>query len=87
MNKKNIKLEFFLAPYPPMIYDEFEKRYPRVLEVERRILDYAEYKNINVIGSFNPVFYNFNQSHFYDGMHCKENAIKIICKNMRNGKI
>lgn len=80
---KNNKLEivFFLAPYAPTVYDFLEKKYKVVIEVEKVIRDFAILKNIQIYGSYDPYLFDLDKTCFYDGMHCKENAINEIFRH------
>lgn len=77
----NISIEFFMSPYPPKVYDKISNEYPNVLKTERLILKYAKKNNIKIYGSFNPENLEFDNSYFYDGMHCNEKGIKQILNN------
>lgn len=74
----NIELELFLAPYPPKSYDVIIEKYPAIMVLETLINDYAKSEKVNVLGSFNPLNYQLDETYFYDGMHCKEEAISRI---------
>lgn len=76
----NIELEFFLAPYHPIVYEKIKNDYQIVLKVENRVLEYSKQNKIKVSGSYNPFIANFNSQDFYDGMHSKESTIEKIMK-------
>lgn len=77
--KNNIEVEFFLSPYPLKSFQALIEKYPTLKKLEDEIKKYAESKNIKVIGSFNPNKFELDNSFFYDGMHCKKEAIlKLI---------
>lgn len=78
MKTHNIKIAFFLAPYHPEVYQVIEKKYPMVINTENYIAAYAKKNKIQVYGSYNPLKLGLNASHFYDGMHSKEIAIRKI---------
>lgn len=86
LQKKGIEVVFFLAPYHPMLYDYFRqnKTYHIVFEIEKYFREFGKSHNINTIGSYDPAVYNFDPSFFYDGYHCKENAIRIIMDTKNN---
>ncbi len=77
----NIEIIFFLAPYHPIVYDAISKNYQMVIKAEEYVLKYSAINNIKVYGSFDPGKAGLIKSDFYDGMHCKENAIKTILNN------
>jgi hypothetical protein len=80
-----IDLSFVLAPYHPIVYEKIRQSYPMVLKVETMIMDFAKKKDIDVFGSFDPAKGGVGSQDFYDGMHCKGNAImKILRVKSRN---
>jgi len=83
MKENGIEIEFFLAPYAPVVYDKIQKKYPMVLKSEEMINDFASSNNIKLYGSFNPYILGMDETYFYDGMHCKEVGIEMIIK-MKN---
>jgi hypothetical protein len=80
LRKEHISIEFFLCPYAPIVYDKIAKEYPNVVQSESLIVNFAHDKGIKVHGSFNPYDLRFDETYFYDGMHCKEKGIKEILK-------
>jgi hypothetical protein len=74
----NIQIYFYLEPYHPLVYQRIKKLYPMVIETESLIRNYAMENHIKIIGSFNPFLFNLTDNSFYDGMHCKEDAVKQI---------
>lgn len=80
LRKEHISIEFLLCPYAPIVYDKITKKYPNVLQSESLIVNFAHDKGIKVHGSFNPYGLRFDETYFYDGMHCKEKGIKEILK-------
>ncbi|MCF6365162.1 MAG: hypothetical protein L3J35_03075 [Bacteroidales bacterium] len=76
--KNNIELNFFLTPYHPLVYKKVKESYPKVTETENKIRKYAAENKITLFGSFNPSILHIKKDGFYDGMHCKEFAIKKI---------
>jgi hypothetical protein len=84
MEKQGIEIAFFLAPYHPEAYEEIKKKYPKVSESEEFIINYAKQKSYLVIGSFNPIKTQTNDSFFYDGMHLTEKGVEKIIKENNN---
>lgn len=80
LRKEHISIEFFLSPYAPIVYDKIAKEYSNVLQTESLIINFANDKGIKVNGSFNPYNLQFDETYFYDGMHCKEKGIQEILK-------
>jgi len=78
IKNNNIEIEFFMAPYHPIVYKVIKKKYASVIKVENYISQYASENNIKIYGSFNPETIGLHTNHFYDGMHCNENGIKQI---------
>lgn len=83
MKKNNVEVEFFLAPYAPVVYDVLQKKYDIVLTVEQAVRNFAALQQIKVYGSYNPSSFGFDNTYFYDGMHCKENAIQKILEQSK----
>jgi hypothetical protein len=77
---KNVEVEFFLAPYNPIVYNYFRQNnaYRMVFNTEKYFRGFAERHGVKVIGSYDPARYNLDSSFFYDGYHCTEKAIKLI---------
>jgi hypothetical protein len=80
MKSNRIQIEFFLAPYAPLVFDKIQEKYPMVLKSEEIINNYAISNNIKMYGSFNPYILGMDSTFFYDGMHCKENGVERIIK-------
>lgn len=80
LEKNNIKVDFFLCPYPPLVYDKIFKEYPNVMIAEDRIVNFAADNEIRVYGSYDPNAVGFDETYFYDGMHCKEKGIDKLLK-------
>lgn len=78
LKKENISVEFFLCPYAPKVYDKVSINYPNVEKTENLIVRFAKDNGIKAYGSFDPYGLGFDETYFYDGMHCKEKGIKKI---------
>lgn len=80
LEKRNVKITIFLAPYNPIVYDFFinNPKYSNVFKAENYIREYSKKNNILVIGSYNPYKFNLKNYDFIDGMHCKDSAFKKI---------
>tara|TARA_B110000305_G_scaffold235767_1_gene295992 strand:+ start:1001 stop:2068 length:1068 start_codon:yes stop_codon:yes gene_type:complete len=74
----NIELSFFLSPYHPLVYQKIKDDYNIVLDVEKKIIEFADDKNIKLIGSFSPLKAGLTSEDFNDGMHLKKSAIKLL---------
>ena len=83
LQKKQIEVSFFLAPYHPDVYDFItkSKKYNQVLKSEIYFRKLAKKHKIELIGSFNPKVLKFDNSFFYDGMHCNEKGIEKLLEN------
>lgn len=75
---QGVEIEFFLAPYHPLVYERIKNDYKVVLEVEDFIRTYAEQNNILLYGSYNPKIVGGKETYFYDGEHSTEEGIKLI---------
>lgn len=78
LKNKNIAVNFFICPYAPLVFDKVSKEYPNVIRTENLINDFAQDNEIKVYGSFNPYKLGFDETYFYDGMHCKEKGNEKI---------
>ncbi len=81
LQKQNIEVEFILSPFHPIFYNHFtqDKYYHIVFECENYYRAFASANNIRVFGSYDPHKLGFDNSHFLDGFHCKDEAIiKIL---------
>lgn len=81
MKRNNIQINFFLSPYPPLVYDKI--KYLNVDNVEKKITKFASQNNINLYGSYNPYILKMNETFFYDGMHCKEIGVNKIFNDFK----
>ena len=85
--ENNIELSFFLTPYHPIVYEKVIQDYSIVLDVENQVVKFAEEKGIECFGSFSPQKVDMKNTDFYDGMHCKEHAVKEIMKVRTHNKV
>ena len=74
----NIKLSLCLIPYHPIVFEKINEEYKIVLDIENKILEFAEKINIKYYGSYNPEMTGIDIHNFYDGMHLNETGIEII---------
>lgn len=83
LQNKGVIVEFFLAPYHPIVYDylKSKKYYQIVFKADDYYRKFAVLHNIKVVGSYNPIEYNLDNTCFLDGYHCKEEAIVKILNN------
>src|SRR6185312_5413796 len=80
LQNKHIEVDFFLAPYHPLVYNIYESKpdYRQVLASEQFFTEYARHHKIRVVGSYNPAKLGLDNSDFYDGEHLKQDAVKSI---------
>lgn len=80
LQKKDIEVVFFISPYHPIVYNHCKKNsyYQIMFTAEKYFREVAESHNIRMIGSYDPAFYGFTDSSYYDGFHCKEDALSIV---------
>jgi hypothetical protein len=83
IKNNGIKIIFILPPYHPATYKLLVglKEYKIIDEVEEYVKSFAEMENIQLFGSYNPIKLNLNDDDFYDGMHPKKEAFKVLFKN------
>jgi len=84
IEKNKIDLCFFLCPYPPLVYKNITNsiKYHNILSVEKIIRELAQEKQIKIYGSFNPFKLGFDETYFYDGMHCNEKGVFEIFERL-----
>jgi len=80
LQNENINIIFFLPPYHPTVYNYLINNEKTVVikMVEKFIINCANKKSIQLIGSYNPQNISFIESDFYDGAHPKYEAITRI---------
>lgn len=81
VKSNGIEVEFFLCPFSPLVYNTLEKKYPIIIEVENMLNELALSNSLKVYGSYSPFRLNYDDSYFYDGVHCKEKGIEKILSN------
>lgn len=82
LQNKKITVKFLLTPFHPVVYSAFMKKkdYRNVLASEVFFNELAKTKGIEVYGSFDPGMADLDNSDFYDGFHCKGQALVKIMK-------
>lgn len=80
MQKKDIKVIFFLPPYQPYVYSVIKKDqfYKQVFAAEKYYINFAKRNKIKIYGAYNPKKLNLSEKDFYDGLHLKETTIKKL---------
>lgn len=81
MKENNIEVEFFLSPFPKMIYDYRASNYQ---EIEDVVTKFAKEQKIKVWGTYNSNTLGMDNSYFFDERHCNEKAMKVIFKRTVN---
>lgn len=87
LQSKQIKVEFLLTPFHPVVYSNFLRKgdYRNVLASEVFFKRLAKKRGIEIYGSFDPHKTNLVSSDFYDGLHCTANGlVKIMNTRMIN---
>jgi len=80
LQKKDIKIEFFLSPFHPVVYNYFKtkKAYRNVFAAENYFRNIAKQYNIKIYGSYNPAVFDLDYTYFHDGLHCNTKALNKI---------
>lgn len=81
MQKKDINVIFFLAPYPPIEYDhvlENAERYGGLLGTEEAVRALGKRYDIPVYGSYDPYAIPATNADFYDGLHPRAECVARI---------
>lgn len=74
----NVEVSFFFSPYMPSVYKEFLYIDSDIIEVEKKLMEFAENNDIKVLGSYDPNKYGCDWQYFYDGMHPVKECLDII---------
>jgi len=70
---------FVLTPYHPNVWvDEESRTTLALIEVERRLKDFAKNLGVKVLGSYNPKVVGCKEEEFYDEMHAKDFCLSKI---------
>lgn len=77
---QHIEVIFYLPPYAPAAYAEFQqdKHYQMVQAAEDYFLALAAAHHLQVVGSFNPEILQLDSSDFVDYVHLKQKGIDKI---------
>ncbi len=79
LQKQNIEVRFLLSPFHPIMYEYLKaNNYHAIFETENYFRNYMHSHKIQVIGSYDPVKYNFDNSYFVDGWHTNKKAFEIM---------
>jgi hypothetical protein len=76
--ESKIKLTFLLSPYHPLVYEKVKEDYDIVLDVENKIIEFANNKNIKLVGSYSPSKAGVSNKDFFDGLHLHKMSTKNI---------
>lgn len=76
MQKKGVKVCFFLPPYHPAAYDILEARPETkiIVPLEAYLREFAKANDIPVVGSYNPRYADVKAEDFIDYRHLKRTA-------------
>jgi hypothetical protein len=77
MKENNIEVEFFLSPFPKVVYGYSTSNYQ---EIEDIVTKFAKEQKIKVWGTYNPNTLGMDNSYFFDGRHCNEKAMRVLFK-------
>ena len=83
--KDGVEVIFYLPPYHPAAYNKLvnSPRYKIITDAQKYFQNYAKNKNIQIIGSYNPVDLGLKDEGFYDAMHQNvESITKMFSKLM-----
>jgi len=80
VHKKEVVL--LMSPYHLSSYELTVKKMPYYMEIEKKIREFGQIKNVKIIGSFNSSITNCDEDEFYDAMHPKNSCLTKIIKNI-----
>lgn len=80
MRSDGVRVVLFLPPYHPAVYPELISRPDTkiIMEVEAYVRKFAADNDLLLVGSYAPAPMKMAGTDFYDGMHLKPEAIRII---------
>ncbi len=78
--KDKVEIIFVFISYHPIVYKKLSESedYKIILQVQNYFNSIAKNNNIKVIGSYNPLDMKLTEKDFYDGMHIRNEAIKLF---------
>lgn len=89
VQQKGVHVIFLLTPYHPFICLNVQRN-PQGLEgffqVEPWLRDYAEKHNIPLYGSYHAGRIGIPEAMFFDGVHCKGDALKLIFPGIKDAQ-
>lgn len=73
LQEQDVKVILYLAPFHPAFYEYFQtdEDYQAVTMTEEWLLEYAESRDIQVYGSYDPAFQSLSSTDFHDGVHLR----------------
>jgi len=82
MLSDRIEVVFFLPPSHPKLFetDSYAK------EIEMYVKTFAKSKNIQILGSYNPLQTNVNEEDFFDGGHLRDSGIHKLFLQQKEGE-
>ena len=79
LQAKNIKIDIYISPLAPSLYDLFDhSSRPLLREAESFVNDYANKNNMRVIGSYSPYKYGLTDADFYDSRHLRREKLSVF---------
>ncbi|MEQ9824853.1 MAG: hypothetical protein ABQ298_10755 [Puniceicoccaceae bacterium] len=79
-----IEVAFVMVPYHPKVSQHLAQDYPVVAEVEKRVRSFAQQHQIPISGSFDARNLGFDNTAFYDAMHCRPFAVRQLAEPLLN---
>lgn len=85
LTNAGVHVTLYLAPYHPLTYDILIKNPKYQLkQTEAYFRSYAKKHHLQLVGSYNPHKLELTQEDFFDGMHCRFNAVKKIFSSWKS---
>ena len=79
LQAKNIKIDIYISPLAPSLYDLFNhSSRPLLREAESFVNDYANKNNMRIIGSYSPYKYGLTDADFYDSRHLRREKLSVF---------
>ncbi len=83
LQKQNCTVTLFIPPYHPVTWQLMHQsqHHTGIFNAERYLQKLAHTYSLNTIGNTNPANLKFNDSHFYDGVHLKPEALAHLTRS------
>ncbi len=81
-----VRVILYICPYHPRVYDYFLKnnKYRMVLKAEDFFRRMTKYKNVSVVGGYDPQLLDLTEDDFFDCIHLREESVNRVFNTFIN---